>query len=66
MKIYDKNIYKTQQSIKAVVLVIVCFLVGFVLGYLVSNLTDNKKEVIDNTNVQNQIENNTVITNEIV
>lgn len=34
MKIYDKEIYNREQTIKSVVLVIVVFLVGFFTGFL--------------------------------
>ena len=42
MKVYDKEIYEKQESIKFTVLVIVVFLVGFVAGYLACSFTSQK------------------------
>ncbi len=57
MKIYDKEIYKKEQNIKSIVLVIVVFLLGFFTGFVVNN-PSKKVE-------QNQVENNTVIENTV-
>ncbi len=48
MKVYDKEIYEKQESIKFTILVIVVFLVGFVAGYLACSFTNTKN--LDNTN----------------
>lgn len=59
MKVYDKEIYKKQESIKFTLLIIIVFLVGFFAGYLASSFTstktvDDKKEsnkvIIENIN----------------
>lgn len=34
MKVYDKEIYNKQESIKTTVIMILVFLIGFVAGYL--------------------------------
>lgn len=51
MKVYDKEIYEKQESIKFTVLIIVAFLVGFIAGYLscsYSNVkpAENKNNVV--------------------
>ena len=42
MKVYDKEIYEKQESIKFTLLVIVVFLVGFFAGYLAKSFTSTK------------------------
>ena len=37
MKIYDKEIYKKQESMKMTIIIIVVFLIGFVAGYLATS-----------------------------
>ena len=49
MKVYDKEIYEKQESIKFTLLIIIVFLVGFFAGYLASSFTSTKV-VEDNTN----------------
>ena len=40
MKVYDKEIYQKQESIKYTVIIIVVFLLGFVPGYLASSFSN--------------------------
>lgn len=47
MKVYDKEIYEKQESIKFTLLIIVVFLVGFFAGYL-ANSFSSPKEVTNN------------------
>lgn len=42
MKVYDKEIYEKQESIKFTLLIIVVFLVGFFAGYLASSFATSK------------------------
>lgn len=51
MKVYDKEIYEKQESLKFALLIIVVFLVGFFAGYLANSFT-SQKEVQDNQIVQ--------------
>jgi uncharacterized protein YneF (UPF0154 family) len=53
MKIYDKEIYKKQESMKIILLIIVVFLIGFFAGYMASSDT-SKNEVSNNETVQTQ------------
>ncbi|MBQ2917228.1 MAG: hypothetical protein IJE59_03520 [Clostridia bacterium] len=57
MKVYDKEIYEKQESIKFTLLIIIVFLVGFFAGYLANSYT-SQKEVPNNTiqieNVSNE------------
>ena len=48
MKVYDKEIYEKQESIKYTLLIIIVFLVGFFAGYL-ANSFSSQKEVTNNT-----------------
>ena len=57
MKVYDKEIYEKQESIKYTLLIIIVFLVGFFAGYLASSFgltktTENKNNsiIIENIN----------------
>ncbi len=58
MKVYDKEIYEKQESIKFTLLIIVVFLVGFFAGYLANSFTSQKESTDNNTvqieNVSNQ------------
>lgn len=51
MKVYDKEIYEKQESIKFTLLIVIVFLVGFFAGYLASSFTF-QKEVPENKTVQ--------------
>ncbi|MGN1270581.1 MAG: hypothetical protein ACI4UX_01100 [Clostridia bacterium] len=48
MKVYDKEIYQKQESIKYTVIIIVVFLLGFVAGYLANSFSS--LEPTDNNN----------------
>lgn len=43
MKVYDKEIYEKQESIKYTLLVIIVFLVGFFAGYMACSFTSQKE-----------------------
>ena len=58
MKVYDKEIYEKQESMKFTLLVIVVFLVGFFAGYLACSFTSTK-----NTNTNNKA--NEIVTKSI-
>lgn len=49
MKVYDKEIYEKQESLKFTFLIIVVFLVGFFAGYLASYFSTPKNESINQT-----------------
>ena len=46
MKVYDKEIYQKQESIKYTVIIIVVFLLGFVAGYLASSFSSFEPKTI--------------------
>lgn len=48
MKVYDKEIYNKQESIKTIVIFILVFLLGFFAGYIAHSVNDNHK--LGNTN----------------
>ena len=66
MKIYDKNIYKTQQTMRTTILIIVSFLVGFFVGYLVNLITPKTTNEITNTNSANQISYNLMSDSKVI
>lgn len=51
MKVYDKEIYQKQESIKYTVIIIVVFLLGFVAGYLASSFS-NLEPKSNNNNIK--------------
>ena len=53
MKIYDKEIYNREQTMKSVILVIVVFLLGFATGFVVNK---PRKEEKNNNIVTNQVQ----------
>lgn len=61
MKVYDKEIYEKQESIKYTLLVIIVFLVGFFAGYMACSFT-SQKETPKNEAVK--IENVSITNNE--
>lgn len=51
MKVYDKEIYQKQESIKNTLIIIIVFLLGFFAGYISNSFTASKeKENNLNTN----------------
>lgn len=42
MKVYDKEIYEKQESIKFTLLIVIVFLVGFFAGYIANSFTSPK------------------------
>ena len=56
MKIYDKEIYSREQTIKSVVLVIVVFLLGFFTGFIVNRPTEKQKVNQTNQSINSTVE----------
>lgn len=48
MKVYDKEIYSKQESLKTIVIIIVVFLLGFFAGYMAHSF--NETQEVENTN----------------
>ena len=48
MKIYDKRIYKINECIRVVIIVIVCFMIGYVCGIL----AEDKSEELKNKDIE--------------
>jgi len=58
MKVYDKEIYKKQESISMTVIVIIVFLLGFATGYVTNSFSNSKdNNVIDSNNITTRITN---------
>ena len=47
MKVYDKEMYNKQESIRTTAIIIIVFLIGFVAGFL-ANSFSTSNEVIEN------------------
>ena len=60
MKIYDKYMYKSQEKIKNIVLIIAVFIIGFIAGYASQINTINKldKEINDFKEINSPVQNN--------
>ena len=58
MKVYDKEIYEKQESLRFTLLIVVVFLVGFFAGYFANSFSSQKEVDNNNTvkieNVSNQ------------
>lgn len=52
MKVYDKEIYEKQESIKFTLLIVIVFLVGFFAGYIANSFTSPKENNSINNTVQ--------------
>ena len=52
MKVYDKDMYNRQESLRTTVVIILVFLIGFVAGYLASSFSTPNNEVIENKTVK--------------
>lgn len=49
MKVYDKEIYSKQESLRTIVIIIVVFLLGFFAGYMAHSYNESN-EIDNNTN----------------
>lgn len=54
MKVYDKEIYEKQESLKFTFLIILVFLIGFAAGYIANSFSTPK---VDNSKQNIKIEN---------
>lgn len=55
MKVYDKEIYNKQETLKTTIVFIVVFLLGFFAGYITNSFTSQTHK--DNTNNTYIVEN---------
>lgn len=49
MKVYDKEIYNRQESLKTTTIIIVVFLIGFIAGYMASSFKAPQGNNVENT-----------------
>ena len=52
MKVYDKEMYNKQESIKTTVIMIIVFLIGFVAGYLANSFSNTNQNTVTNNNIE--------------
>lgn len=58
MKVYDKEIYKKQESISITFILIIVFLLGFFTGYITNSFSNaEKNDTINSNNIETQIKN---------
>lgn len=50
MKVYDKEMYNKQESLRTVVIFIIVFLLGFFAGYITNSFTRENEIEDKNTN----------------
>ena len=50
MKVYDKEIYKKQESISVTIIIIIVFLLGFFAGYITNSFSNAKESNTINSN----------------
>ena len=55
VKIYDKEVYTSQEKLRTIVIIIVVFLIGFVAGYFSKDVISESKENTENSAYINQI-----------
>lgn len=53
MKVYDKEMYNKQESIRTTVVIIIVFLIGFIAGYLASSFSTSSHNM--NLNESNNL-----------
>ncbi len=57
MKVYDKEMYSKQESLKTTVVFIIVFLLGFFAGYITNSFTrDAEKQNTNNTYIENRVD----------
>ena len=57
VKIYDKDMYISQEKLRTIAIIIVIFVIGFITGYISSNFLNSSEENVDNNNSSYQNEN---------
>ncbi len=50
MKVYDKEIYQKQESIKNTAIIILVFLLGFAAGFIANSFANNTENKDNKTN----------------
>lgn len=61
VKIYDKDMYISQEKLRTIVVIILIFVIGFLAGYLSANLINNDEQdgnenINDSSYNQNKLE----------
>ena len=51
MKVYDKEMYSKQETLKTTVIFIAVFLLGFFAGYMTNSFTNHSVENKENNNI---------------
>ena len=55
VKIYDKEMYISQEKLRTIILIIIVFLIGFVAGYFSKDVIGESIENTENSGYTNQI-----------
>ena len=59
VKIYDKEMYISQEKLKTIVVIIIIFVIGFIAGYFSNLININADKTNDANNIINTTEYNT-------
>jgi len=51
VKIYDKDMYISQEKLRTIILIIAVFLIGFIVGYFSRELVGENKDNVNNMNI---------------
>lgn len=56
VKIYDKDMYISQEKLKTIVIIIIIFIIGFIAGYFANNFinTEETNNYNNGTNIEEQ------------
>ena len=54
VKIYDKEMYISQEKLKTIVIIIIIFVIGFLAGYFSGLVSVNDNNNTNDTNIVNQ------------
>ncbi len=55
VKIYDKEMYISQEKIKTIVIIIIVFLIGFIAGYFSKDVIAENTDDSANSSYNNQV-----------
>lgn len=57
VKIYDKEMYISQEKLRTIILIIVVFVLGFIAGYFSREVISDSSETVNNPSYTNESKN---------